>query len=114
MEETVLYVILGLSIFGNILLWIFITNLLNQIDEFEKVVEKALNRNDKLNEDILKYHQVLQGLFTRAYSDILKVDKNGSFSSDDEVGWSFTLIKETIRDIQDRLENLKRKDGEEE
>lgn len=108
------WVLLIGSILVNLLQWFFISNLLNQNKQLEDTIEKAVKNNDKINEDVLKYHQVLLGLFQNAYTEITRVDKKGSFSSDDEVGWSFKLLMNTIRDVTEKLETLKRTDGEKE
>lgn len=114
MEDAIIYVIVGISILGNIFQWIFIENLLSQNGQLEKIVLKALKANDKINEDVEKYYKVLQGIYTKAYTELTKIDKNGSFSSDDEVGWSFGLILDTIKDITEKLNNFKREDTDEE
>jgi hypothetical protein len=114
MEETVFWILFGISILGNLIEWLFIDNLLNQNRQLEKAIQDALKSNDRINDDVEKYHRVLEGLFDKAYTDIVRVDKNGSFSSDDEVGWTFQLIKNTVQDITQRLKDLRRTDGDKE
>lgn len=114
MDETILYVVLSFCTVAILLQWFFIDNLLAQNKKLEEVVKKSLKANDKLNEDVEKYYKVLQGIYTKAYAELTKVDQKGSFSSDDEVGWSFGLILDTIRDITEKLNNMKRTDEEKE
>lgn len=114
MDEIIIYIILGISILGNLLQWFFLGNLLNQNKQMEEVLGKALKNNDKINEDVEKYHSVLQGIYSKAYTEIMKVDKKGSFSGDDEVGWAFSLIRDTVKDITEKLNNMKRTDEEKE
>ena len=45
-------------------------------------------------------------IFKNAESRILKVDKRGAFSSDDEVGFVFRIIKDTINSIVERLQKI--------
>jgi hypothetical protein len=114
MDEIVLYIILGICVIAILIQWFFIDNLLNQNKQLEDTVAKSLKANDKLNEDVEKYHRVLQGVYANAYAEIMKVDKKGSFSSDDEIGWAFSLIRDTVKDITEKLNNMKRTDEEKE
>lgn len=70
------------------------------------------------NTDIMSYSKLLINLiavFTAAAAKLERIDKNGSFSSDDEVGFAFKLIKETIFSLKDKLTLLKNTlDGEKE
>lgn len=114
MDEITFYIISGIAALVIIVQWVFIDNLLNQNRQLEDVVQKSLKANDKINEEVEKYHRVLQGIYSKAYTEIMKVDKNGSFSGDDEVGWAFGLIKDTVKDITEKLNNMKRTDEEKE
>lgn len=110
MDEVVLYTILGISVFGNLIAWVFIGNLLNQTKQLEKAVEDSLSANDKIQEDVEKYYRVLYGIFTSAAIELDRVDKKGSFSSDDEVGFAFKAIQETIMDVKEKMDYIKRDD----
>jgi hypothetical protein len=51
---------------------------------------------------------------TKCYSEIDKVDKNGSFSSDDEIGFAFGVIKGSIQETLSEIEKLKEEESAEE
>lgn len=101
-------IIASVSLVGNGILFWMISNLLRQNNVFEESVKNQL----KLEDDILKYHEVVLGILSNAYAEFTRIDKRGSFSSDDEVGWSFGLLLNIIRDVKEKVESLKRKDGE--
>ena len=113
MDEIVVYSILALSLIANFFQWFGISNLLNQNEQLEVMIKKSIANEDRLNVDVEKYHQVLQGLFTRALADLHQVDAKGAFQSDDEVGWTFKMIVNIIQDVADRLQNLKRNNEDE-
>lgn len=93
----------SISLLGNlVLLWV-VSNLLNQNRQLEDVVKAE----GKLEDDIVKYYEVLLGIFQQAYLEMTRVDKRGSFSSDDEIGFSFKVIKGAIQDVVDKLQKFK-------
>lgn len=89
----------------------FIYNLNSQITKFETYISQIGKRESKHYEEIEKYYNVFLKLFSDAYSDMQRVDKRGSFSSDDEVGFAFKVILSAIATVKETLENL-RKDQE--
>lgn len=96
-------IIASVSLIGNgILIWM-ISNLLKQ----NNVLEDSVKNQIKLEDDILKYHEVVLGIISNAYTEFVRIDKKGSFSSDDEVGWSFSLLKNIIKDIKEKIEAIK-------
>lgn len=102
-------VILTISVILNIgLIWISF-NLYHKNSQLEEVVKSM----DKMEEDILKYHQVILGLLTNAYTEFVRIDKRGSFSSDDEVGWSFKLLKDLIKDVTEKMKLISGDEGKE-
>lgn len=90
-----------------IVLSFFISNLLNQNKQLESEVKKLDKREEKLYIEIENYYKIFLGLFTEAYTNMQRVDKRGSFSSDDEVGFAFKVIYNAIQEVQTKLENLK-------
>lgn len=46
-------------------------------------------------------------LFSEAKARLIKIDNNGSFSTDDEVGFVFKLIDSTIIEVSSRLDQIK-------
>lgn len=83
-----------------------IDNLLNQINQFEVHIEKITKSQSKLEKEVEKYYKYFLELFTEAYTQIQRVDKRGSFSSDDEVGFSFKVIYRAIEDVTNKLKNM--------
>lgn len=85
----------------------FISNLLTQNKQLEEEVKKLDKKETKLYNEIETYYKIFLGLFTEAYSNMQRVDKRGSFSSDDEIGFAFKVIYNAIHEVQTKLENLK-------
>lgn len=82
----------------------FVTmNLYNQVNQLEQYLEHA----GKVEEDVDKYYQYFLGLFTKCYVELQRIDKRGSFSSDDEVGFSFRVVLTAIGDVKTKLESMK-------
>jgi len=89
-----------------ILLFI-ITNLLSQNKQLESYIEAEFRKKIKKEEDFDKYYQYILGLLTHAYAEMLRIDKRGSFSSDDEVGFSFKVIYRCIEELKQKIEIMK-------
>lgn len=82
----------------------FITmNLYNQVNQLERYLEHTT----KSEEDVDKYYQYFLGLFTKCYLELQRIDKRGSFSSDDEVGFSFRVVLTAIEDVKVKLEKMR-------
>lgn len=84
-----------------------VTNLLSQINQLEKYIDGEFKRKIKKEEDFDKYYQYILGLLTHAYSEMSRIDKRGSFSSDDEVGFSFRVIYRSIEELKQKIESMK-------
>jgi hypothetical protein len=84
------------------------------------IIYKLNDKCDKLESYIGKmeddYELTLMKLlemYTEAHMRLLRVDKRGGFASDDEVGFIFNIIKNTVSDLKGRLEVLLQEDTEE-
>lgn len=108
-----MWFLVGFLLLVVVVLIYFISNLLNQIKIIENEVRKLDKREEKLYIEIENYYKIFLGLFTEAYSNMQRVDKRGSFSSDDEVGFAFKVIFNAIQEVQIKLENLKLDNDEE-
>lgn len=89
----IVYTILGISIFTNLILYF-----------------KVVKLENLLNESSVYYYNYLKNLlalFVSASKKMEAVDKNGSFSSDDEVGFVFKIIKGVIADLLGNLTSIK-------
>ena len=104
--------VIGISVGIVGLMAYFIVNLLSQVEYFENYIENSFQRELKKSEDFDKYYQYLLGLFVKASSELQRIDKNGSFSSDDEVGFSFKVLQRAIDEVKQKIENLKVNDEE--
>ena len=93
-----------------LLIW-FIYNLNSQVNSLEAYVSKINKRELNHYAEIEGYYKIFLDLFTNAYLEMQRVDKRGSFSSDDEVGFAFRVILNSIESVKGALENL-RKDNE--
>lgn len=60
------------------------------------------------NEFMSSYINKLYSDITEAYNKMIEIDKKQWFASDDEVGFVFKRLKETMMDIEKSLLNLKK------
>lgn len=60
------------------------------------------------NEFMFSYINKLYADITEAYNKMIDIDKKQWFASDDEVGFVFKRLKETIENIEKSLLNLKK------
>lgn len=102
MECFLITILFSLSLAANLFLIWIVSNLYNQVQDLKQELTKV----NTLDDDLVRYHEILMGIFTRAYADFERVDKRGSFSSDDEIGWSFKLLKDVIKDVQENLKSI--------
>lgn len=99
-----IWLILTISFFIlTLLLTFFCYNLYNQVIQ----LEVALKQQVKKETDIDKFYAYLLGLLTHAYADIQRIDKRGSFSADDEVGFAFKVIYRAIEETKAKIESLR-------
>lgn len=103
-------IILTIIIFGTLLFIIF--NLNNQVKQLEEEVQKFDQKEKYLYEELEKYYNVFLGIFSDAVITLERIDKRGSFSSDDEVGFTFRIIKNVIQEVKTKLDNLRKTEEE--
>lgn len=82
-------------------------NLYNQSKQLEEFIIGVDKREKKIYEDAEKYYLAFLQLFTNADSEMSRIDKRGAFSSDDEVGFAFKVIKTCIANVVEQLKRLK-------
>tara|TARA_R110000822_G_scaffold128195_41_gene264026 strand:- start:692 stop:1051 length:360 start_codon:yes stop_codon:yes gene_type:complete len=82
---------------------VVISNLLNQI----AILEVEVKTIDDVENRAHKFYIFILGIFTTAYDDMERVDKRGAFSADDEVGFAFRTIMESIQQVKFQLEAMK-------
>lgn len=91
-ELYILYFLLAISVLININLYI-------QNNKYIDLNNSNLNYYDLLLRNLLK-------LFLEVRKRIDSVDKNGSFSSDDEIGFAFKIIEGTINNLVEKLNEI--------
>lgn len=65
-------------------------------------IEKSLAAEDSY----LQFFKNLLETYIGVYSKLKRVDRKGSFESDDEIGFVFKSIKTTIGDLHNQLQNI--------
>ncbi len=95
-----------------ILLSFFVYNLYRQNEQLEKFINEVELEKQTLRTEAENYYLAFLNLFYQAQTDMDRIDKRGSFSSDDEVGFAFKIIHTAINNVVLKLQELK--DQEEE
>lgn len=83
-------------------------NLFRQNQQLEGYIKDF----DKVEDDAEKFYRVILGLLVQTYTELQRIDKRGSFSGDDEVGFAFRVILKSIESCKHAIENLKIPDPE--
>jgi len=99
------YIIVGLIIGICILLYVCI-NTYRKYLYFESEYNKLVKNQELIEKRVLKALTFFKKLFGQAKMEMDRVDKNGSFSSDDEVGFAFTTINEAIHHVSFQLDKV--------
>lgn len=85
-------------------------NLYTQSNELEEFIIGVEKREKEINEDAEKYYTAFLHLFANAQSELVRIDRRGTFSSDDEVGFAFKVIKTSIDNVVLKLKQFKEDD----
>lgn len=97
-----IFLLIFFILLTSILAW-FCYNLFRQNVQLEGYV-----RQYSANEEQMEvFYRLILGILTRAATDMDKVDKRGSFSSDDEVGFAFKVINRAIETAKRQLELIR-------
>lgn len=102
-----LTIIIILSIISLILLF-FVINLYRKLISFEKYNEELETGLNGFGNFLI----YIQSKIGQEYSNLKAIDKNGSFSSDDEVGSAFKTIKEIYENLDIFLRNVMEEEDE--
>lgn len=105
----ILVIILGIII---ILQSFFLYNLFKQNEDLEKVIMSSGETDEKLKREVLNYYLAFLNLFMEADQQMERIDKRGSFSSDDEVGFAFKVIKTAIKNVIEKIKEFEPKEEE--
>lgn len=98
--------IILLSIFLFIAIFI-IWNLSDKNDILESKIQEYVNAAEKVEQEAITHYQFYLGLFTKALSEMKRIDNRGSFSGDDEVGFAFRVILRSIEEVHAKLQAMK-------
>lgn len=69
-------------------------------------LEKQVVEDADIHERVATFYNFLLKLYTEVYADLVRIDKIGAFRSDDDVGYIFNTIKETINHIVHQLNTI--------
>lgn len=70
-------------------------------------LESALKETGKIEDEVVTFYEVMLRIFMNAEGEMRRIDKRGAFSSDDEVGFGFKVIKTSIENVVVQLKSLK-------
>jgi len=98
-----LFVVIFLVLVIGVLIFI-VSNLLRQIS----ILETELTKGLKPVEELETVYQFFLQLFTRTLADMDRVDRLGAFKNDDEVGYIFGVLLESIKQVKFQIEKLKK------
>lgn len=85
----------------------FVYNLYRQNDQLEEYIREVDKKEKQIYDDAEKYYLAFVHLFQNAQSEMDRIDKKGSFSSDDEVGFAFKVIHSSLNTVVSKLQEIK-------
>ncbi len=89
---------------------ILFVSLYANINSYKKieVLEKQIDRIESIESNSVTLVENLLIAYIKVLSKLKRIDRLGSFESDDEVGFVFKTIKNTIEELKNELDNLKK------
>ena len=80
------------------------------INSYKKieVLEKQIDRIEAIETNSITLVENLLVAYIKVLTKLKRIDRLGSFESDDEVGFVFKTIKNTIEELKNELDSLKR------
>jgi uncharacterized protein involved in tolerance to divalent cations len=89
---------------------ILFVSLYANINSYRKieVLEKQIDRIESIESNSVALVENLLIAYIKVLSKLKRIDRLGSFESDDEVGFVFKTIKNTIEELKAELDNLKK------
>lgn len=97
-----LYIILVTATILSTLLLFVVFNLNRKLNVAKAALQDSVSREEYLTNVI----GVMATLATSAYNNMVKIDKRETFASDDEVGFTFKAILETVKTLADQFNKL--------
>lgn len=80
-----------------------IWNLYDQVG----ILEKEVMRSGEVEDSAVRVYEYMIKVFTEALNQMNRVDKNGAYSSDDEVGFAFRVVIDSIEQVKLQIEKLR-------
>jgi uncharacterized protein involved in tolerance to divalent cations len=71
------------------------------------VLEKQLDKIESIETNSINLVENLLITYIKVFTKLKRIDRLGAFESDDEVGFVFKTIKNTIEELKNELDNLK-------
>ena len=92
---------------GFVCILVFIIyNLLTQVNRLEDVIGGMSNDSEEVAARAINLYNFVLSALTSTLAEFNRVDKKGSFSSDDEVGFSFNVLRESIEHLRAELQRV--------
>lgn len=95
-----------------VILSIIIFNLYSQVKQLEDEVVSENKFTWAHEQKVMSIYNFLLNKMINAKSELDRIDKRGSFSSDDEVGFAFKVINNSIDLLINEIKSLKAEDGD--
>jgi hypothetical protein len=77
------------------------------LDRQVRVLEAELLKSAEMEDSVVSVYEFFLKVFTEALNQMNRVDKNGAYSSDDEVGFAFRVVMESIEQVKLQIEKMK-------
>lgn len=80
------------------------------INSYKKIeiLEKQIDRTESIESNSVTLVENLLIAYIKVLAKLKRIDRLGAFESDDEVGFVFKTIKNTIEELKVELDNLKK------
>jgi len=78
-------------------------NLYMKVSAYEKIVNTDI---DAIETRALTFYTLVMAILVNTHSELKRIDKNGAFASDDEVGFTFNTILELIEQTKTQIQKL--------
>ncbi len=95
-----------IAVITSVLLGYFCYNLFQQNLQYEEYVRKDNKAKADLISQVDSFYQRHLEIFVHTALEMDKIDKKGSFSTDDEVGFAFKIVKNAIEEAREKLKEL--------
>lgn len=92
-------VLLGISLFFNY-------NQYQRGLNLEQIIREFGEEQNKLSGSVFDFMEHLLEVYVKVLAKLERIDRNGAFATDDEVGFVFNTLKDTIEDLKGYLDDL--------